>query len=216
MVTQVVVGVGVAVGAFTAVASSGSSTQGLWALINQYQLYLLLIYMQTYMPSDLQYYLIEFELFSIDFSFLDLFDIPVIEKKTFELHYDQEDTAFGENGFESGSFLINHWNMFKALLVVFIFNLIFIAVYYISTKFRKGAKCRKVIDWFKDFFYLATYIRVVIEAATFAFMSSLLELTSVKAADTHIFSYIFSLVFTLVMIIVPIFIFIHYIKKNQN
>jgi hypothetical protein len=216
LVTKVAIGVGVAVGAFTAVASSASSTQGFWALINQYQLYLLLPYMQTYMPSDLEYYIIDFELFSIDFSFLELFEIPIIEEMAFGLDYDQPDINFGNNVFESGSFLINHWNMFKALLVVLIFNLIFIAFYYIFTKYRQGGKCKKVTDWFKEFFYLTTYVRVIIEAATFAFMSSLLEITNVNNAETHIFSYIFSLIFTLIMIAVPIFIFIHYLKKNED
>jgi hypothetical protein len=94
LATQVIISVGVGVGTFYAVASSGSQTQGLWALINQYQLYLLLTLMQTNMPSDLQYYLAKFELFWTNFSFLELFDIPVIEEKTFELNYDQEDTTF--------------------------------------------------------------------------------------------------------------------------
>jgi hypothetical protein len=160
--------------------------------------------MQTYLPSNLEYYLTEFEIFSSDFEFLEIFEIPIIEEIDIGLDYDQADTTFSNNGFESDNFLINHWNMFKALLVVFVLNLIFIAFYYIFTKCRKGGTCKKVTDWFKEFFYLATYIRVIIEAATFAFMSSLLEITSGNAAKTHIFSYVYSLIFTGVMIVVPI------------
>lgn len=216
LATRLTIGVGVGAGASTSTVSSVSSTQGFWALINQYQLYLLFPYMQTYMPSDLEYYLTEFQIFSIDFSFLELFEIPYIEHLAFKLDYDQTDTTFANNGFSSGSFLINHWNMFKALLIVLIFNLIFVALYYIFTKCRTGGKCKKVTDKLIEFFYLATYIRVIIEAATFAFMSSCLEITSSEASKHHTFSYIYSLIFTGVMMIVPIFVFIHYKKMNED
>lgn len=136
-VTHAILAAGVGAGATSAAASSASSAQGFWALINQYQLFLLFPFFQTYMPADLEYYLIEFEIFSVDFSFLDKFEIPWIEGFVFKLDYDQKDSTFKNNGFNSGAFVINHFSMFKALFIIFICNMIFLLFHFI---FRKRGK----------------------------------------------------------------------------
>ena len=213
--TQVFIAAGVGIGGTSSAATSATSTQGVWALINQYQLFLLLPFLQTYMPSDLEYYLTEFSLFSLDFDFLKFFKIPFLEDLAFDLDYGQKDETYKNNGFESGAFIVNHFNMFKALMVVFAFNLIFISCYYAWYKKRKSSKCKKINDWFKSFFYLTTYIRTIIEASQFAFMSALLESTTFSSAKDHPVSFLYSLGFVILMIWVPVFVY-YYFKKNKE
>jgi len=62
---------------------------------------------------------------------LKFFKIPLIEDLAFDLDYSQVDETYKNNGFESGAFVVNHFNMFKALIIIFGFNLIYISSFYI-------------------------------------------------------------------------------------
>lgn len=139
-VTQAAMVVGVGAGASATTLSSTSSPQGMWALINQYQLFLLFPYLRTYIPADFEKYLTDFELFNMDFDFIDLFEIPWVELNAFKLNYTQTDSLFFNNGNESGSFVINHFNLFKAIMILMGFNLVFIVSYIIFRKCRKSKK----------------------------------------------------------------------------
>lgn len=118
-ITQAIIFVGVGVGLTSSTLLSSTSSMGFWALVNQYQLFLLLPFLKIYMPADLEYYLTEFELFSFDFNFLSGYDIPFLTGLIKDLDYYQEDIIFRNNGFSSGSFAVNYNNMVTAFLITF-------------------------------------------------------------------------------------------------
>ncbi|CAI2374664.1 unnamed protein product [Moneuplotes crassus] len=214
LATQGFIGVGVGAGATSSLTSTASSAQGFWALINQYQLYLLFPFLKIYMPSDLEYYLTEFEIFSFNFGFIDVVEVPYINDLIEKLDYSQNSEIYSNNGYSSGAFAVNYTSMFTALFIVFICNIIFILFYAIFSKARKGGRCKKIFDWFTGFFYLTTYIRTVIEASQFAFMGALLEATTFDSFNDHTVSYLISLVFTVFMITMPVLVYLYYRKKN--
>jgi len=129
--TQAVIAAGMGVGFSASMSSSSSSPQAVYALINQFQMFFLFSFLNTYKPADLEAYLTELEIFSLDFSFMEDIEIPWFETKIFELNYDQEDINFSNNGLDSGSFVISHFNLFKMLFVYLLINLSFIALYLI-------------------------------------------------------------------------------------
>ena len=214
--TTAVIAVGSSIGAASSIASSGSSSAGMWALVNQYQLFLLFPYLRSYMPADLQFYLTEFSLFSFDFEFLDLVELPIIETQVFQLNYTLTDPTFVENGMNSASFVINQYNFFKAMLLMGILNIIFIILFYSCSKYRKEGKLMKLFNWFIPFFYLSTYLRMILEGFLFNFLATFLETTMVNTMNQNIISYSIAFFFTVLMMSLPMFIYFHFQKYNSD
>ena len=118
-------------------ASSASSGPSVWALINQYQLILLLPMLGTYLENNFEFYITEFELMSFDFDFMDFIEFPFIDPKVDVIDYQQPNKLFRNNGVESGSFIHNHYRFIKVILIVFICDMIFLLTKLIIIKLFK-------------------------------------------------------------------------------
>ncbi|CAI2379329.1 unnamed protein product [Moneuplotes crassus] len=214
--TAVVIAASASIGAASSIVSSGSGSSSIWAVMNQYQLYLLFPLIQTYLPGDFVFYLTEFELFNFDFEFLDKAKAPGIESLVDDLDYNASSAIFSQNGFSSGSFVVNQFQFFKVIGILGIFNFVFIGVYYLIPKLRQKECSKKIYGWLIPFFYFAAYIRMVIEAFLFAFISCLLEITTFSSLTKQPVSFCFSLVFFSCFISLPFLIYQHFKKYNEN
>lgn len=65
------------------------------------------------------------------------------------------------------------------------------------------------------FFYLLAYIRIIIEASLFAFMSAFIEFSNFESGEDHTISYIFACLFVIFLLSLPIFVFILYKKQGE-
>ncbi|CAI2361012.1 unnamed protein product [Moneuplotes crassus] len=214
--TTLVIAASASIGAASSIMSSGSGSSSIWAVMNQYQLYLLFPLLQTYLPGDFVFYLTEFELFNFDFKFLEKAKIPGIESLVDDLDYKVPSSIFSQNGFNSGSFFVSQFQFFKAIGILGIFNFVFICVYYLIPKLRHKECSKKICGWLILFFYFAAYIRMVIEAFLFAFISCLLEITTFSSLIKQPVSFCFSLVFVGCFVSLPFLIYHHFKKYNEN
>ena len=107
----------------TSPSSSSGGGQSTWALINMYQLIILLPLLGTYLENDFLYYITELEMFSFNFKFMKNIPLPIIDSLFIDkLDYEQPDQLFEENNFDSGSAFYNHYGFVKTLLFIFLAN----------------------------------------------------------------------------------------------
>lgn len=102
-----------------------SSGQSIWSLVNQYQLVILIPLLNTYLGQDFRFYITEFRFISLDFDFMSVVEIPYLDPLVERLNYDQSEEVFANNGIESGSFVNNHYGLFKVLSIISILSIIF-------------------------------------------------------------------------------------------
>ena len=98
-------------------------------MVNLYQEILLIPMLGTYLGDDFLYYITEFEMALFDFKFLKFIQIPVLESgPSFvdKLDFKQPDELLAENEFESGSAFFNCFQITKAMLIFYLFNMAFL------------------------------------------------------------------------------------------
>ena len=181
--TQVVMGVtavttvaSAMTGATGASAVSGSSSgtgQSFWALINQYQLVLLIPMLNTYLANDFEFFITEFELVSFDFDFMDFIEFPLLDSEVEKIDYEQPQELFEKNGIESGSFFYNHYTFLKVMILVVISNLMFLLIKFMIVKLIKPKhKCwTTIFDKVQEFYHFSVYVKSLIEASLFMSIS---------------------------------------------
>ena len=169
----------------------------------------------TYLGDDFLYYITEFKISLFDFQFLKSVQIPVLESgPSFvdELDFEQPDELFADNEFESGSAFFNCFQITKAMLIFFLFNMAFLVYKWIIDKTRPERDIwYRVYDWFADFFHFTVYLRLLIESSMYIFISSMLEVSQFDNIADNKASYslaIIVFILTFMFLIIPI----HYFK----
>ena len=107
--------------------ASGSSGQSIWAMINQYQLVLLLPILGTYLENNFRFYVSEFQVMA-GFSVLDYVQLPVIDITMGSIDYEQPNKLFADNGYESGSFIYGQYGAIKVLLIISAIGAMFFSI----------------------------------------------------------------------------------------
>ena len=115
-------------------SDSSVAGQGLWALVNHFQLIILIPLLGTYLENDFKYFIHELEFVSFDFDFIDFIKFPFIDEQVEVMDYIQPDKLFRNHGTESGSFFNNHYGFFKMLLIIFILNILLLLTFLIIFK----------------------------------------------------------------------------------
>ena len=191
-----------------------TTSNSFWALINQYQLYLMLPFLDTYLPYDFVYFIREVEFVLFDFDFRSISAFSQVYKTTDGLDYEQPDPVFIENGIDSGSFFINQLDNVIIFSTFIIMNVILIFLYLtLSACFKMSD--RKVIKRCSNFFHFTVYIRHIIEAYLYAMLSCLSELYHVDLAKHHPWSYTISAVFFVIFVLFVLLIFLHVKFSNK-
>jgi len=105
----------------SSVASSmifDSSLQGMWSLFNQYQLILLLPFLNTYLYPEFEYFINNFDTFRMEFSVVNIKSYSFMDDVETSFERDQTDSVYVKNGYESGSFIINQSGMILVILAL--------------------------------------------------------------------------------------------------
>ena len=109
-----------------------SSSNSIWSLLNQYQLFLMLPLLNTYLPSGFVTYMYELRFVLLDFSFASFFKIPWLRAQVGKLDYEQPDKLLESYGIKSGAHIINQLNNTLVLFIFISLNLLLLFYYAIS------------------------------------------------------------------------------------
>ena len=189
----------------------GSTCQSIWALVNQFQLYLLIPFFKSYLTISFISVLSNFSIAFYNFKFLSGIKLYFFDDKINEIDYLEPDDRFKDSGLSSGSFIVNEYNFFKSLLFVIIVNIIFI-IGKVILKISKTEKFSGVIKFLLEYFHFKIYIRMILEGHLFWLLASMNENYIISSARLHTTSYILSILsslsaFSLFPIIIVLFIF---------
>ena len=189
----------------------GSTCQSIWALVNQFQLYLLIPFFKSYLTINFISVLSNFSIAFYNFKFLSGIKLYFFDDKINEIDYLEPDDRFKDSGLSSGSFIVNEYNFFKSLLFVIIVNIIFI-IGKVILKISKTEKFSGIIKFLSEYFHFKIYIRMILEGYLFWLLASMNENYIISSARLHTTSYILSILsslsaFSLFPIIIVLFIF---------
>ena len=192
-----------------------ASFSSLWAIINQLQLFLLLILTRVYLPLDVINFIIgsKIAMFPYDYipfkkssysgSINDLFDS------------EQNDEILSKIGLDSASSFVNNYSLFSSLLSTALFHLSVIVANILLNKWEvkgKWAKPFKTLRWLtQKVFMILTfgyYIRTVIESYQFLLVSSVSEINSFNVkSSSHISSLVVAFMILIVWLIFAVISF---------
>ena len=193
-----------------------ASFSSLWAIINQLQLFLLLILTRVYLPLDVINFIIgsKIAMFPYDYipfkkssysgSINDLFDS------------EQNDEILSKIGLESASSFVNNYSLFSSLLSAVLLHLSVIVANILLNKWEvkgKWAKPFKALKWLtQKVFTILTfgyYIRTVIESYQFLLVSSVSEINSFNVkSSSHISSLVVAFLILIVWIVFAVIAFV--------
>ena len=198
--------------------SSSSSGNSIWILINQFQLIILLPMLNTYTQYNFDSFIDGFGFASMDFDFLqNPLYWPFIDPQVDKIDYEQAEMVFKDNGIESGSFIYNHYEFIKVMIIVAIIDGLFIVCRCIVIrKCNKRDKVKKCIKFTSKFLHFTIYVRLFIEALLFMFISSMLEISQFDSINHNLASYIISCLSLSFICLVVSLIPIHYLKFRKN
>ena len=95
----------------------------MWAIINQFQLYILLLLTGAYIPGNVKKYLSGIEIILFDFDFIPLLDLPLLDELKRFLDFDQSSEMLKDIDIESGSSVINNICFFLFMILFFTIHL---------------------------------------------------------------------------------------------
>ena len=193
---------------------TNSTSNSLWVLLNQYQLYLMLPLLNTYLPYDFVYFIRELQFVLLDFKLEDIALLSLIYETSDGLDYEQPVSVLRDNGIESGSFFINQLDNVIIFSTFIMMNVIFILLYLALSACLKMSD-KQVTKRCSKFFHFTVYIRHIIEAYLYAMLSCLSELYHVDLAKHHPWSYTISAVFFVTFVLFVLLIFLHVKFSNK-
>jgi len=205
--------------ASTAVASSAvsaGSSSSAWMMINQYQLLLTIPILETGLPKELLLFMEEFKLFTFSFPFLKGWSFGKVDKAVEDLNFEQPVKGIKTIGYESGSILVNEYNFSKVILTLVIANILFIILYFSLLKNYTRPWIKRTTLYFKNFFMLTVYIRVVIEAFYYILVCSLSEIVENVGNIQKPLSYTAAFFATIVTLLLPLAFIYHFCKYKNT
>ena len=194
-------------------AFTNSSLASLWSMINQLQLFLLLLLTGVYFPKDVIDVIIgsKFALFTLNlipFSSFS-FSTNIINK----IYLSQSFSMLERIGFDSGSSFVNNYGMIFSFVLCLIFHLfVFIIIKLLAKKniWKGWTKTHKTFSWIfikiYNFLTFGYYIRVILESFQYLLISSISEIDGTQLASTSdIISFIVAVVIILIWFLFLIF-----------
>lgn len=170
-------------------SSFSTSSQAIWSILNQYQLIILLPFLRGYLSDQFKYFINGYQAAFFKFTFLNPLSLPVVSEQRNKLTYDQPDPLFAENGFESGSYIINQMGLIIMMSILVVCHLLFL----LSAKLLKYENKNTLVRYFhrkiKDLMHFDIYIKVLLEAFVFNFLAALSEVSRFSQSKEHFISY---------------------------
>jgi hypothetical protein len=106
-----------------------SSPASMWGLINQYQLFLMLPFLNCYLPKKFIDFIQDLQVTLIDASQIDSYSIFRVDEWVESLHYEHPYSEYQKNYVHSGSFAVEQYNLFKIFILLIGLNMLFLFLY---------------------------------------------------------------------------------------
>ena len=126
--TQITIGACMAMAALISVVKMASPI-GMWSIVNQFQMLLLLLLTRAFIPDKIREYLLGMDFTLMNFNFIPLNEVPMISIPYDWIEYEQYDTNLQDIGVENGSTAANNLS-FIVMIMMFIILHIPIAMMY--------------------------------------------------------------------------------------
>jgi hypothetical protein len=197
--TQVltILGISMSLGIF---ALSGAYPKGIWAIVEQIQLIILIISKEDFIPIDVEYYLKGNIDLLFNFVSIPVFEIPFLAEISKWLDLEQKVNAASELELESRSTFKNHLTM----IVIFLFALLFYLIAKITPN-CSGSNLSSYLVKFRAkilfFFGYIFFVRFLLEAFLSLTLSSVAEIYQFEGGSHQkMISFIISIVFLFVWV----------------
>lgn len=142
-----------------------SSSHSFWSLLNQFQLLLMLPLLRTYLPLEFVFFIREFKIALLSFSFL---KFEGLGHEIEELGYPQESRVYKEGGIENGSHIINQIMVCLILACIVFSHLLMLLIYWLTKKHHANKTYAFICKQVSNFYNMMIYLRGFLE--TFLFM----------------------------------------------
>ena len=108
---------------------SFSSPIGIWLIINQFQLFYLLLFIGVFIPKDIKDFILGMEFMSFSLNFIPFNKLPFVEYVVKLIDSEQTDSNLKDIGAQSRSAFINNFGLIIFMLLLLILHLIYLLVY---------------------------------------------------------------------------------------
>jgi hypothetical protein len=179
-------------------ALSGAYPTGIWAIVEQIQLIILVISKESFIPIDVNYYLKGNIEMLFNFASIPVFEISFFAEVSEWLDLEQNVNSASELELESRSTLKNHFTMIMIVLLV--------SLCYLTTKLTPNCTENRSSSFFgklkaKILFFIGYifYVRFLLEAFLSLTLSSVAEIYQFKGVSLNeVISFILTIVFLLI------------------
>ena len=189
-----------------------SSPSSIFGLINQYQLLLILPFLNWYLPAKFVSFLHELDITLMNFEFLPEVDIPYLESGIKSLDYPHPHEEFTKNGVKSGSFIMVNRFVVKMFLILFCCNIAFLCIYVVLRKYRDNKWFKVTIGRVFKQFHASIYIRTLLESWVFGIMVAMSE--AYRVDQSHLISWGISLIYIVLVISWLVSLFFYSVMKK--
>ena len=183
-----------------------TSLQGVFSVINQFQLFILLPMIGAYFPPKIIDLItgMNFSLFS--FSFIPIKQIPFVNQVIRELDYDQGVDYYDEIGLTSGSALMNHLELLIFIIVIILLHVAMLPCYFASRRLSTSNWVRRSLTATYNTMTLSAYVRILIQSFLFVSISCASEIVEFNTETSFkMFSLSTSFLFSTVLVAFLIF-----------
>jgi hypothetical protein len=179
-------------------AFSGAYPSGIWAIVEQIQLIILVISKEVFIPIDIDYYLKGNIELLFNFAFIPVLEVPFFAEVSEWLDLEQNVSAASELELESRSTFKNHFTMIMIILLV--------SLCYLITKLTHNCSGNRLSSFFGKFrakilFFIGFvfYVRILLEGFLSLTLSSVAEIYQFKGESyQEIASFALSIAFLLI------------------
>ena len=98
-----------------------SSPIGVWSIVNQFQMLMLMILTGAFIPETVRQYLAGMDFVSFNFDFIPFIEVPLISDLYLWMKFEQTNDDFEDIGLDDGSTVVNNIS-FLVILLIFFFN----------------------------------------------------------------------------------------------
>ena len=122
--------IGASMGMATAVSLMNmSSPVGLWSIINQFQMLMLLLLTGAFIPLTVKHYLSGMDFALNFFGLIPFYKVPLIADLYSWMKFEQYNDDLRDIGVEDGSTLVNNLSFLIILLLLIIFHMLIAIIY---------------------------------------------------------------------------------------
>ena len=110
-----------------------SSPIGVWSIVNQFQMFMLLLLTGAFIPETVRQYLSGMDFVSLNFDFIPFIEVPLISDLYIWMKFEQTNDDLSDVGLDDGSTVVNNIS-FLVILLIFITIHLPIALIYTQTR----------------------------------------------------------------------------------